>query len=88
MTRRNRAFASDPAHNAQFRRLWSEPAEHVGGLADRVVEKTGRDAVMHWLRQSESLSGADRTAALECADDIRAALGLSWSELLDRRIAA
>lgn len=87
MTRRNRAFASDPAHNAQFRRLWSEP-EHVGAVADNVVEKTGRDAVMHWLKQSETLSGADRIAALECADEIRAALGYSWSELLDRRVAA
>lgn len=87
MTRRDYSTASDPCRNPHFSRLWTEP-EPIDDLAGKIVEKTGRAAVLHWLEQAESLQGADRTAALECADEIREICGLRWADLFGDRRAA
>ena len=80
---RNFAGTSDPCSNPNFSRRWNGP-EPVSDPSDRI----GRKAILHWLRQAEKLDGQERTIALETADDLRTELGLSWSDLLDRRIAA
>ena len=82
-TGRDFAGASDPARNPNFCRQWGKP-EPIGDVADRL----GRRAVAHWLRQAEKVDGAERLAALETADQIREALGISWADMLDKAIAA
>jgi hypothetical protein len=82
-TGRNFAGTSDPSRNANFTRRWSGP-EPAGDQSERV----GRKAVAHWLRQAEKLDGQEHSIALETADDIRVALGISWADMLDKRIAA
>ena len=80
---RNFAATADPSRNANFTRRWSGP-EPVSDPSDRV----GRRAVAHWLKQAERLDGEERTIALATADDLRAALGISWADMLDKAIAA
>ena len=84
---KNYASMSNPSHNGQFSRRWTEP-QHVGGVAQAVAEDIGRQAISHHLAQAADLEGPEAEAAFEIADNIRASMGLTWAEVIGLRSAA
>ena len=84
---RNFAGMSDPAHNRQFGRRWTEP-RHAGKIAKTVAEDIGRRAIHHHLAQAADLEGPEAEAAFKIADNIRASMGLTWAEIIGFRSAA
>ena len=90
---KNYAALSDPGRNPQFRRRWSEPTQvdgfqAIGKVAATVVEDTGRQAIAHHLTQAAALEGQEAKVASEIADSIRSMMGLTWNEVVARRVAA
>ena len=84
---RDFAGMSDPFHNGQFSRRWTEP-QHVGEVAQAVAEDIGRQAITHHLAQAADLEGSEAEVAFEIADNIRASMGLTWAEVIGLRSAA
>ncbi len=90
---RDFAALSDPDRNSQFRRRWSEPAHAdgfrlIGEVAATVTDDTGRRAIAHHLAQAAALQGQEAKVAFEIADSIRSMMGLTWNEVVARRVAA
>ena len=90
---KNYAALSDPGRNPQFRRRWSEPPhvddfQAVGEVAATVTDDTGRRAIAHHLAQAAALQGQEAKVAFEIADSIRSMMGLTWNEVVARRVAA
>ena len=84
---RDYAGMSDPGHNGQFSRRWTEP-QHIGPIAKAKAEDIGRQAISHHLAQAADLDGLEAEAAFEIADNIRASMGLTWAEVIGFRSAA
>lgn len=89
---RNYAAQSDPALNPQFRRRWTEvpqcEADETRGVADRLSNEIGLQALQHWLDQAKTSTGTDRQAALRIALEIANMVGVDLSKVVDRKEAA
>ena len=94
---RHTSFA-EAARDTEFRgrdlRLAHEPAfvdrppHRLGEVVDRVVAETGEKAVYHWLDQAAQAENQQkRAAALEIAENIAKALGLTLEDFLFGRAA-
>ena len=81
------AAQSDPAHNRQFGRRWTEP-RHIVQVAQMVADDIGRQAISHHLAQAADLEGPEAEAAFKIADNLRASMGLTWAEVIGLRSAA
>ncbi len=82
--------SKSPASSRQLNQLTSvdHPPRRLGEIANKIVAETGQKAVHHWLdKATRAENQQERAAALEIAENIAKALGLTVEDFLFRRAA-
>ena len=85
----------DPTRRSSFFRNWGNGPPDIrlrcedqrAPDSDPLTDRTGCDAIAHWLDKAGLVQGAKhRHGCFETADKIRADLGFSWQQIIGQQV--